>query len=231
MGLRILGRMELFRDRLSAGQLLAEALKGLARARPLVLGIPRGGVVVAAPVARELGGDLDVVIARKLGAPGNPELAVGAVVEGGETHINRSVALSLSVGDEYLEEERARQLRLIEQRAARYRAMRPLIPRGGRDVIVVDDGVATGATMIATLQGLRAARPASLGIALPVGPEETLEALARVADEVVVLSAPYHFQAVGQFYEIFDQVEDAEVADLLRNAQPAGTEWGGREPS
>lgn len=215
MGLKIVGARIPFMDRHEAGRLLAQALRQEARLQPLVLGIPRGGVVIGALIADALKADLDVVIARKLGAPGNPEVAVGAVMEGGETYLNEEAIGGLQVDAHYLEEEKARQLRLIEQRAAMYRAIRPIVLRRGRNLIVVDDGVATGATMIATLRGLRVAEPASLLCALPVGPPDTLEQLSCVADEVVCLAAPPYFQAVSQFYENFDQVEDAEVARIL----------------
>ena len=221
MGLKIIGARTPFRDRLEAGRLLAGELKDGLKSKPLVLGIPRGGVVIASVVARELKADLDAVIARKLGAPGNPELAVGAVMEGGETHLNREIISTLGVDEEYIEEEKAQQAREITRRVSNYREARPFVPRADRNLIVVDDGVATGATMMATLYGLRAARPASLWCALPVGPEDTLHELSRIADEVICLAAPYFFQAVGQFYERFDQVEDHEVIEILRGGRSA----------
>jgi predicted phosphoribosyltransferase len=221
MGLKIVGKITPFLDRHEAGRFLAQALRAQAGGDLLVLGIPRGGVVVGAAITRELAAELDVVIARKLSAPGNPELAIGAVIEGGETYLNRGLISALGADEKYVADETARQLERIRQRAEAYRAARKIAPREGRTVVVVDDGVATGATMIATLAGLRAAKPARLWCAIPVGPPDTLEELAELADEVVCLAAPEYFQAVGQFYERFDQVEDDEVLRILRNEKGA----------
>ena len=218
MGLKIVGKITPFLDRHEAGRFLAQALRGQAGDDLLVLGTPRGGVMVGAAVARELAAELDVVIARKLSAPDNPELAIGAVLEGGEAYLNRSLISALGADEEYVADETERQLERIRERAEAYRAVRKIAPREGRNVVVVDDGVATGATMIATLNGLRAAKPARLRCAIPVGPQETLEELDALADEVVCLAAPEYFQAVGQFYERFDQVEDGEVIRILRTA-------------
>jgi len=218
MGLKIVGKVTPFLDRQEAGRFLAQALRAQAGGNLLVLGIPRGGVMVGAAVARELKAELDVVIARKLSAPGNPELAIGAVIEGGETYLNRSLISALGADEKYVADETARQLERIRQRAEAYRAVRKIAPREGRTVVVVDDGVATGATMLATLNGVRAAKPARLWCGIPVGPQDTLEELDEVADEVVCLAAPEYFQAVGQFYERFDQVEDDEVIRILRTA-------------
>ena len=162
MGLKIVGKVTPFLDRHEAGRFLAQALRPQARGDLLVLGIPRGGVMIGAAVARELKAELDVVIARKLSAPGNPELAIGAVIEGGETYLNRSLISALGADEKYVADETARQLERIRQRAEAYRAVRKIAPREGRTVVVVDDGVATGATMIATLNGAarRKARPA-----------------------------------------------------------------------
>jgi len=222
MGLKIIGSRTPFRDRQEAARLLAESLAGEIAGNLLVLGIPRGGVVVGSVIARELGAELDVVIARKLSAPGNPELAIGAVMEEGGTYLNRELVEMMGVDEGYIEQERARQLKRIRQRAESYRAVRPIAPREGRNLIVVDDGVATGATMIATLSGLRAVSAAGICCAVPVGPEDALQELAHLANEVVCLAAPVFFQAVGQFYERFEQVEDAEVIGILERAKRAG---------
>ena len=216
VGLKILGRHGQFADRRQAGRLLADALRDEEIPEPLVLGVPRGGVVVSASVARALTADLDVVVARKLGAPGDPELAIGAVVEGGHTYLNEGVILGFGVESAYIEDEKKRQLAELRERLERYRRARPFVPRKGRNLIVIDDGVATGATMMATLHGLRAADPASLWCALPVGPPDALGLLAKVADEVLALSAPAFFQAVGQFYADFDQVPDSVVIEHLK---------------
>jgi len=218
MGLKIVGGYSTFRDREEAGRLLARELSPIAPPEPLVLGIPRGGLIVGLPIALELSAEMDVVAARKLRAPWNPELAVGAVMEGGATYLNESLLRGLAVDESYLEEEKRRELEELRSLTQTYRKVRPLVPREGRNLIVVDDGVATGATMIATLQGLRGLGPAALWCALPVGPRDTLEALADNADEVICLSCPPFFQAVGQFYARFDQVSDAEVVEALRRS-------------
>lgn len=215
MGLKIIGGEKSFANRREAGRLLGTALKEIVPSNALVLGIPRGGVVVAAAVADALDAELDVVLSRKLGAPGNPELAIGAVIEGGAMHLNEGIAGRLGVPRRYIEGEKAVQLERIAQRSEAYRKIRPRVDCAGRNVIVVDDGVATGATMMATLHGLRKAGSASLWCALPVGPSDTLEELAEIADEVVSLTSPAFFNAVGQFYEVFDQTTDEEVLDLL----------------
>ena len=218
MGLKILTGHAHFRDRSEAGKLLAKELLDIAPRDPLVLGIPRGGISVGFPIAQQLNADLDLVAARKLRAPWNPELAIGAIMEGGETHLNRSIINSLRVTDEYLAEEKQRELTELAERTSKYRQARDFIPRKDRNLIVVDDGVATGATMIATLHGLRGAAPASLWCALPVAPRDTLDTLAEIADEVICLLCPSFFQAVGQFYLCFDQVSDAEVLALLEQS-------------
>ena len=218
MGLKIFSGHSAFRDRAEAGQLLAMELSGAAPPNPLVLGIPRGGIVIGFPIAQRLGAELDVVVARKLRAPWNPELAIGAVMEGGETYLNHSLINMLNVGEKYLEEETQTGLNELEARARAYRAARKFVPREGRHLIVADDGVATGATMIATLRGLRAANPASLWCALPVAPRDTLDTLCEIADEVWCLCCPALFQAVGQFYHRFDQVANDEVIGLLQRS-------------
>ena len=215
MGLRIVGEETPFRDRQHAAELLVAALRDVAPEDPLVLAIPRGGVVIGARMASDLGGDLDVVVARKLGAPGNPELAIGAMTEAGEAFLNRSQISSLGVSERYLQDEQQRQAREIKERVARYRDVKKRVPREGRCVIVVDDGVATGATMKATLHGLRALNPDAIWCVFPVAPEDSLQGLTEAADEVVCLAAPHFFQAVGQFYERFTQVSDEEVLRLL----------------
>jgi len=216
MGLRILSRRQRFRDRDEAGKALAEVLLDTAKPDPLVLGIPRGGVVIGFAIARALKAELDVAVTRKLRAPFNPELAIGAVMEGGTTYLNERIISSLRVGKDYLDEEIKRETEEIQDRTTKCRKVRPFVPRQERHLIVVDDGVATGATMIATLQGLRATNPASLFCALPVGPPDTLEVLTGIADEVICLCAPVMFQAVGQFYDDFNQVPDTAVIELLK---------------
>ena len=206
-----------FRDRTTAGQELAQALRDLkGRDDLLVLGIPRGGVVVASEVARALGAPLDVCLTHKLGAPDNPELAIGAVTETGQVVLDQGLIDSLWVPPGYVEAESKRQRQELARRAHAYRGDRPPAQILKRTVIVVDDGLATGSTMIAALQALDAQAPASLIAAIPVAPPEAIHRLAHSADRIECLLSPRPFWAVGAFYERFDQVSDAEVIELLR---------------
>jgi putative phosphoribosyl transferase len=206
-----------FHDRHEAGKLLAKQLAHL-RGQPglLVLGIPRGGVVVAYEIASELQVPLDVYITRKIGAPNNPELAIGAVASDGTVVLDRKLMQQLGVSDSYVEEEKERQTKEIGRRIAAYRGARPAQDLHGRTVILVDDGVATGATVSASLRALRQQAPQRLILAVPVGPADSIRALAREADQVVCLHEPDIFWAVGAFYESFDQTSDAEVVQLLQ---------------
>jgi len=209
----------MFRDRTGAAVRLADRLKTYQGQHPLVLAIPRGAVPMARLIADELGGELDVVLVRKLRAPNQPELAIGAVNESGWTFV-ADYAEIYGASADYLEAERQAQLATLRQRRAQYTPVRaPLDPKG-RIVIVVDDGLATGATMRAALQAVRASHPARLICAVPVSPPDTLSKMAALADEVVCLESPYSFQAVGQFYQHFAQVTDAEVIEVLESAQP-----------
>jgi putative phosphoribosyl transferase len=207
----------IFADRREAGERLAEALARFRGPGTLVLGIPRGGVVVAAEVARALEAPLDVVIARKIGAPGQPELAIGAVVGGGEgIRLLDEVALRyFNLPAEYIERETERELAEIDRRLREYRGDRPPPEIGGRTVIVIDDGIATGYTIRAALTGLRRLEPRLLVVAVPVAPSSAPRELAAVADEVVCLETPEPFLAVGMWYENFEQTTDEEVRRLL----------------
>ncbi|MGQ0549383.1 MAG: phosphoribosyltransferase [Armatimonadota bacterium] len=202
-----------FVDRRDAGRRLAAALDHLRDRRPLVIAVPRGGVVVGHEVAAHLRAPLDVIVPRKLRAPYNPELAIGAVAEGGAVFIDDAIARGIGAG--YLAQEIAAQRAEIARRVQVYRGDRPISSLEGRAAIVVDDGIATGATMIAALRAVRAMAPARLVAAVPVAPPEGIVRLAREADEVVCLASPAIFHAVGQFYENFVQVDDGEVTALL----------------
>jgi putative phosphoribosyl transferase len=206
-----------FRDRHEAGKLLAKRLVHL-RGQPglLVLGIPRGGVVVAYEIASELQAPLDVYITRKIGAPNNPELAIGAVASDGTVVLDRRLIEQLGVSDPYVEEEKERQTREIGRRIAAYHGVRSVQELSGRTIILVDDGVATGATVSASLRALRQHAPERLILAVPVGPADSIRMLAREADQVVCLHEPDIFWAVGAFYASFDQTSDAEVVKLLQ---------------
>lgn len=208
-----------FRDRRDAGRLLAKALSSWqGREDLLVLGIPRGGVVVAYEVAQALRAPLDVIVTHKLGAPSNPELAIGAVTSSGEVVLDSSLLWRLGVSEDYLRQETEAQRAEIARRLQVYQGGRPPSVIEGKTVIVVDDGVATGATTRATLRSLRAAAPKELILAIPVGPPDTVSALEEEADKVVCLYTPLLFWAVGAFYGQFDQTDDEEVKRLLEDA-------------
>ncbi|HJW26193.1 MAG TPA: phosphoribosyltransferase family protein [Rhodocyclaceae bacterium] len=208
----------MFKDRQDAARQLARRFDGASLTDPVVLGIPRGGLVTAAVLAKELGAEVDVVLARKLRAPWQPELALGALGEDGQVYLSDFAQAEAGALEDYLKEERAHQSAEIERRKALFRAVRPAAEVGGRSVIVTDDGIATGATMLAALHVLRARKPKELIVAVPVAPPETLDRIARQCDRLECLLAPDDMGAVGAFYRNFDQVEDDEVVRLLRES-------------
>jgi putative phosphoribosyl transferase len=203
-----------FRDRIEAGDALAPAVRTVVDGRAVVLGVPRGGVIVAVPVARVLGAPLDVVVPKKVGAPGNPELGLGAVAPGVRV-LDEALIERLGVSTEYLEAEIAREEAEIGRRAVLYRAGRPAVELSGRTAVVVDDGVATGGTAFASIAWARANDAGRVVFAAPVAPPETAERLDAVCDATVFLETPRFFFAVGEWYERFDQVTDEEVAAAL----------------
>lgn len=203
-----------FVDRLDAGRQLAVALARFREHHPLILAIPRGAVPMGRQVARALNADFDVVLVRKLGAPGNPELAVGAVDESGWATLT-DFAPSVGATSSYLAEETARQLAILRRRRALYTPHREPANPEGRTAIVVDDGLATGATMIAALHAVRARRPAHLVAAVPVASPEAIAKVRELADEVVCLDTTPGFQAVAAFYRDFPQVSDEDVVAIL----------------
>jgi predicted phosphoribosyltransferase len=205
----------MFFNRDEAANMLAERLSAYKGKNPLILAIPRGAVPMAKIIAEALGGTYDVVLVRKLRAPLYPEFAIGSVDESGWTYI-ADYATSAGADSEYIEYEKQSQMEVIKKRRAQYTPIRPPIDPAGRIVIVIDDGLATGATMISALHGLHNRKPAKLICAVPVSPPDTLKKIAELADEVICLETPNDFQAVGQFYVHFPQVEDDEVIEILQ---------------
>lgn len=207
-----------YADRKEAGIYLAERLSDYAVKNPVVVGLPRGGVVVAAEIAKRLKCDLDIIFAGKLRAPYNPELAIGAVTEDGLMHLNDTVVRSLRVSVEYIEKEKKARLAAVNERLKLYRAVKSKVSLKGRVVIVVDDGLATGATMISAIQAAHASGAKKIIVAVPGGPEDTVEAIRDMSevDSVICPVIPALFFAVSQLYLDFQQVEDEEVIGILR---------------
>ncbi len=210
----------IFADREEAGERLAAALVHLKGQDAVVLAIPRGGVIVGEVVARALGLPLDVVVPRKIGAPGNPELGLGAIAPGVRV-LDEWLVERLNVSQEYLEREIAAEEREIERRLEAYRAGRPPLELGGKVALVVDDGVATGGTAVAALRWARDQGASRVVLGVPVAPPATVARLAGEADEVVVLETPEPFLAVGEWYERFEQTSDREVVEALARAAGA----------
>ena len=204
----------MFRNRADAAEKLAEKLMMYQGENPIILAVPRGAVPMAKIIAKRLGGSYDLVLVRKLRAPIYKELAIGSVDESGWTYIS-DLAASVGADSDYIASERQTQVDVIHQRRLQYTPLRPPIDPCGRIVIVVDDGLATGATMISALHGLRSRKPSKLICAVPVSPVETLYKIAEFADEVVCLETSAEFQSVGEFYEEFPQINDEEVIKLL----------------
>ncbi len=204
-----------FRDREQAGKALAAALWELREEDVVVLAIPRGGVVVGSEVAKALGASLDVIVTRKIGAPGEPEYALGSVTQSGEVILDEPAVEMLHVAEDYLDEEAAKQWEEVKDRIRRFRGDRPLPSLGGKVVVIVDDGIATGNTVFAALRSVKTQGPKSVVVAVPVGPAETVASLAGEADRVVCLETPEPFFAIGQFYSDFTQVDDEEVRRIL----------------
>lgn len=218
--------LPLFRDRIEAGRLLADALGKYRGTDALVVGIPRGGAAVAAELARALDAELDIVVARKLGAPGSAELAIGAVTADGGCYLNSDIIRMLGVTEPYVQAVIGVQMAEARRREDTLRQLRPRARIRGRTVIVVDDGLATGATMRAAVRSLRKEEPARVIVAVPVGARQTCAALAAEADEVVCPHQPEPFGAIGFFYEHFEPVEDVEVQHLLEATRAPATASG-----
>ena len=217
----------MFHDRKDAGEHLAARLLDFKDKNPVVLALPRGGVAIGFEIARILGAPLDIVLVRKIGVPWQPELAFGAVADGGggpsETFIDERMVKALAIPPDFVRDETARQLIELERRRQVYCAGRPPVEIAGCTAIVVDDGIATGATMRVALRAVRRRGPAWLVLAAPVAAAETLSALAAEADEAVCVEMPEGLGAIGYYYDDFHQMSDAEVTDLLARAPEAGT--------
>lgn len=210
----------MFRDREDAGRRLAGALEGYleAGAQPLVLALPRGGVPVAAPVAEKLDAELDVLVVRKLGLPGHTELAMGAVAGGGVRVLNEDIVRSFGIDPGVIEQVTERELQELQRRERLYRDGRPAPRLSGREVVLVDDGLATGATMRVAIAALRQENAATVIAAVPVGAPDVCVAIGNEADQVVCLETPERLEAVGRWYSEFSQTTDEEVRRLLSAA-------------
>jgi putative phosphoribosyl transferase len=217
----------IFKDGAEAGKMLASALTFLKGAEDLiVLAIPRGGVPVAKKVAAALGAPLDLIVTRKIGAPSQPELAVGAVTQDGEMIVDGELIAALGVSTDYLKRESARQVKEIASRMKKYRGDRPYPSLDGKTVVIVDDGIATGSTIRAAIQSVKGRNAAKIIVAAPVGPPDRVAELRKIVDRVVCLSTPDYFEAIGEFYDEFEQVDDDTVRRILGEPsvfRPAGT--------
>lgn len=207
-----------FSNRVEAGRLLARELEPLRGKNAVILGIPRGGIIAARELALALEGELDVILSHKLRTPGRPEVAMGAVAEGGIAFVDSEIVRLLGIPVDRIEAEKAFQLSELNRRAEKVRRILPKVPLGGRPVIITDDGVATGATTLTAVRAARFEGALRVILALPVGPEESVRQLADEADETVCLRLPPNFRAVGQFYLDFEQVSDEEMLDILKEA-------------
>jgi len=207
---------EPFANREEAARQLGQALGYLKEQSPVVLGIPRGGVIIARGIAQALSAPLDVILSRKLRSPFNPELAFGALTETGDAYLNQNIIAQLAIGRDYIEREKSAQLAEIRRRRELIRAVKPRVEIKGRRVIVTDDGIATGATMMSALWAVKHEGASYIACAVPVASESSLREMSPFADETVCLKAPSYFMAIGQFYLDFPQLTDDKLIEILR---------------
>jgi predicted phosphoribosyltransferase len=205
----------MFQDRRDAGQQLAEQLAKFAGSQPVLLAIPRGGVEIAAEVAVKLKAKIDLVFPRKIGSPGNPELAVGAVAASGQVIVNKQLQAQLGISDKDIDYLADKELREIERRRKLYLGERQVISLKGKTAIIIDDGLATGYTAKAAVLATKARQPQSVVLAVPVAPVETVESMKSEVDELICLSMVKEFYAIGQFYYNFSQVSDSQVISII----------------
>ena len=210
----------IFRDRVEAGKKLAGALEGFRGKDVVVLGIPRGGVVVANEVAKSLQAPLDIVVTKKIEAPGEPEFALGAVTQEGDVIMDRQAAESLGASPAYLEDQIRKKKKEVSDRMGRLRGDAPYPKLEGRIVLIVDDGIATGSSVSAAVMSVKKRKPKQIVVAVPVAPKDAIETLAEDGTGVVCLETPGSFLAIGEFYRNFEQVEDIEVARILSEGSP-----------
>jgi len=203
----------MFKNREDAAKKLAKKLEWLKNESPIILAIPRGGAIVGNVIASELGAKLDIIVSRKIGAPDNQELAIGAVMHDGSYFPNERLMIMLNIPQNYINQEIAVQMKEIDRRLIRFRGSKEY-DLEGKTIVLVDDGIATGATMFVAALWIKKQKPKKLIIAIPVGPKETVGKLAEIAD-TVVLHSPVFFNAVGEFYQEFDQVDDYEVQEIM----------------
>jgi predicted phosphoribosyltransferase len=209
--------MTIFKNRKEAGRLLAAHLEEFRGKALIILAIPRGGIVIGREVAMALGAPLDIVVTRKIGAPSQPEFAIGAITQDGNLILDEESSRMVGASAAYLRSESQRQFKEVKARLKRYREGRPYPPLKGKLVVIVDDGIATGHTVKAAIMSVRRHEPLSVVVAVPVAPGESIAQISRDADKVICLQTPEPFFAIGEFYEDFEQVTDDEVRDTLRD--------------
>ena len=205
----------IFQNRIDAAKQLAKNLEWVKKDNPLILAIPRGGVIIGDVISSLLNATLDIVISRKIGAPHNSELAIGAVMHDVSYFPNDDITRMLNVSQKYIDSEISAQTKEIERRLMKFRGTKEYHLEG-KTIVLVDDGIATGATMFVVIQWIKKQKPKQLIVAIPVGPKETINKLSRIVDKVVVLQSPVYFNAVGEFYHEFEQVKDLQVQEIMR---------------